>query len=66
MKIKVTQLDGLTRSTIALALDLYARNVHELFPNLKEKYINMAQAVGHGELLLCEYVYPDQEEGGQE
>lgn len=64
MKIKVTQLDDATRSTVALALELYASSVHELCKNTKEKYMNIGQAVRHGEVLLCEYVYTEKEEGG--
>ena len=66
MKIKVKQLDEETRGTIALALELYASYVYELLPNVKKQYINIGQAVRHGELLLCEYVYPKQDEGGDE
>lgn len=65
MKIKVKQLDEETRGTIALALELYASYVYELLPNVKKQYINIGQAVRHGELLLCEYVYSEQEEGGE-
>lgn len=62
MKIKVTQLDGPTRSTVAFALDMYARHVSDTYPSQTEKYRNMAHAVRHGELLLCEYQYNGKEE----
>lgn len=65
MKIKVTQMDQATRSTIALALVEYSMVVKETFPLQSKKYNDMAQAVRHGELLLCEYVYPEQEKGGE-
>ena len=61
MKINVTQFDEKTRNTIALAIELYSLNVTETFPDLTKKYMNIALAVRHGELLLCEYVYPEQE-----
>lgn len=66
MKIKVKQLDEETRGTIALALELYASYVYEPLPNVKKQYINIAHDISHGELLLCEYVYSKQDEGGDE
>lgn len=62
MKIKVKQLDEETRGIIARALELYADYVYGQLPNVKKQYINIGQAVRHGELLLCEYVYPKQDE----
>lgn len=62
MKIKVTQLDGPTRSTVAFALDMYAHHVSDTYPSQTDKYRNMARAVRNGELLLCEY----QDQGKEE
>lgn len=66
MKIKVKQLESGERSVITAALDMYVNSVFVLCPELKEKYNNIRQAVRQGELLLCEYQYNEQEEGGDE
>lgn len=65
MKIKVTQLDQATRSTIAAALRYWARTNEEDFPMLANKYQDMAHSIKHGELILCEYQYNEQEKGGE-
>ena len=65
MKIKVTQLDEQTRDTIALALEMYVNYVYELLPNVKKQYKDIGHTIRHGEVLLCEYQYNEQEEGGE-
>lgn len=65
MKIKVTQFGAGERSVVSAALEMYASSVLGSFPELKDKYENIGQSIQHGELLLCEYVYPEQEKGGQ-
>lgn len=62
MKINVNQLDEKTRNTIALAIEIYGSKFSEHFPDIQEKYTNMATRIRHGELLLCEYQYNGKEE----
>lgn len=64
MKIKIEQLDELTRSRIVRALNFWAKRNEENFPVLSSKYMNISHRISHGELLLCEYIDTDAEKGG--
>lgn len=64
MKIKATQLDLPTRNTVAEALIRWSKSNEDIFPKRARKYLNMAQVIKHGELILCEYQYNEQEKGG--
>lgn len=65
MKIKATQLDEKTREVISNAVQYY---VTDLYPDLIEamkKYFDLSTQIRHGELILCEYQYNEQEKGGE-
>lgn len=64
MKIKIEQLDELTRSRIARALNFWAERNEENFPVLSRKYREVSYRVSHADLLLCEYINIDAEKGG--
>lgn len=64
MKIEITQLQEPTRNILALAMEHYALTVGDGYPEIAFKYTSIAQAIRHGELLLCEYVYTPREGGG--
>lgn len=66
MKIKATQLDNIIRNTIALAVDDYASTIRRVDEKCSEKYMQIAARIRHGELILCEYQYNEQEKGGVE
>lgn len=61
MKIKVTQLTSTQRDLIAWALFNYANELHNNEEEGAEFYAHTATAIRHGELLLCEYQYNEQE-----
>lgn len=64
MKIKVTQLDERARLAIANALLEYYPNItEEINPSQLDTH-ELSARIAHGEILLCEYVYPEQEKGG--
>ena len=66
MKIKLTQFDEETRNCISYAVEKYASS---LFPYEREerlKYFELSLKIRHGELLIGEYQYNEQEKGGQD
>lgn len=65
MKIKATQLDKNKRNAIVRALDYYALHINELGRGMTVNYPQLATRINHGELILCEYQYNDQEKGGE-
>lgn len=64
MKIKATQIDNTIRNTIALAVDDYASSIRRVDKECSDKYLQVAARIKHGELILCEYQYNEQEKGG--
>lgn len=66
MKIKIKQLDEHTREGVAIALQHYSASIYPEQVEARKKYRDLATAVRHGELLLCEYQYPEQQKGGEE
>lgn len=66
MKIKTEQIDAVTRNTLALAVELYSHRVMRADKAVGKKYLELSNRIRHGEVLLCEYQYPEQQEGGEE
>lgn len=66
MKIKIEQLDEHTREGVAIALQHYAASIYPEQVEARKKYRDLSTAIRHGELLLFEYQYPEQQEGGEE
>lgn len=65
MKIKATQLDKITRDTIASAVTYWCKSIEDFIPVISNEYMDIAQTIKHGELILCEYQYNEQKEGGE-
>lgn len=63
MKIKCNQLSQSERCTIALALDAYQNGALSDHKGTSAHYADLAQRIRHGEVLLCEYQYTQDEEG---
>lgn len=63
MKIKIRQLDTVTRKGVAIALQQYAASIRPEQVVTRKKYRDLSSAVSHGELLLCEYIDTDTEKG---
>lgn len=66
MKIKATQLDKTTRNAIVKAVDYYACHLRQIQRGCNMSYAQLATRIIHGELILCEYQYNQQEKGGQD
>ena len=66
MKIKVTQLDETAKTRIYRALISWAYQNEEHYPDATSIYRDMARRIQHGELILCEYQYNEQEKGGND
>ena len=65
MKIKATQLDQLDRDRISRACTKWADRNEVFYPGISRYYKDLAQRIKHGELILCEYQYQEQEKGGR-
>lgn len=65
MKIKATQLDKTTLNAIVKALDYYALHITQIGKGMSVNYPQLATRIKHGELILCEYQYNEQEKGGE-
>lgn len=65
MKIKATQLDKETRNAIVKAVDYYACHLRQIQRDGIVNYSQLATSIIHGELILCEYQYNEQEKGGE-
>lgn len=66
MKVKFTQLDNETRECISIAVQQYAASLRLHLTKERQKYFYISQQIHHGELILGEYQYNEQEEGGGE
>ena len=64
MKIKAAQFDDNTRECIAIAVQHYAASLYPDLVEARKKYFNISTQIRHGELILCEYQYNEQEKGG--
>lgn len=66
MKIKFQQFDDETRECLAIAVQHYAASLYLDLIEERKKYFDISQQIRHGELLVGEYQYNDQEKGGDE
>lgn len=66
MKIKFTQLDSCTRDCISFAVQQYAASLRLHLTKERQKYFDISQQIRHGELLIGEYQYNEQEKGGED
>lgn len=66
MKIKLTQLDENTRKIIGVAVLDYAKTIRRIDKEASKKYMLLGTRLIHGELIVGEYQYTEQEKGGQD
>ena len=65
MKIKFTQLDEETRKIIGVAVLDYANSIRRIDKEASKKYMLHGTRIIHGELVIGEYQYNEQEKGGE-
>lgn len=65
MKIKFQQLDKETREGISIAVQHYATYLFTHLVGSRQKYLDISQKIIHGELIIGEYQYNEQEKGGE-